>query len=76
MSTHTPFLVAAAFATALMGHSGALPDFSGFDSDSEIRGSMTSVRAARAVAVSSGPALPVEADGLAETGLFASTFGA
>lgn len=76
MMTHTPFLVAAAFATALMGHSGALPDFSGFDSDSEIRGAMMPARAARAAVVSTSAALPAEADGLTETGLFASTFGA
>lgn len=29
----TPFLVAAAFATALMGHAGEMPDFSGLDTD-------------------------------------------
>ena len=33
----TPFLVAAAFATALMGHAGELPDFSGLDTDGDGR---------------------------------------
>ena len=33
---HTPFLVAAAFATALMGHTGQLPDFSGLDAVGEL----------------------------------------
>jgi hypothetical protein len=31
----TPFLVAAAFATALMAHAGEMPDFSGIDSDAD-----------------------------------------
>ena len=33
----TPFLVVAAFATALMGHAGEMPDFSGLDTDSDGR---------------------------------------
>ena len=33
----TPFLVAAAFATALMGHAGEMPDFSGLDTDADGR---------------------------------------
>ena len=36
---HTPFLVAAAFATALMGHTGQLPDFSGLDAVGEVEAS-------------------------------------
>ena len=31
----TPFLVAAAFATALMAHAGEMPDFSGIDTDAD-----------------------------------------
>ena len=33
----TPFLVVAAFATALMGHAGEMPDFSGLDTDADGR---------------------------------------
>ena len=33
----TPFLVVAAFATALMGHAGVMPDFSGLDTDADGR---------------------------------------
>ena len=33
----TPFLVAAAFTTALMAHAGEMPDFSGLDSDADGR---------------------------------------
>jgi len=31
----TPFLIAAAFATALMGHAGEMPDFAGLDTDAD-----------------------------------------
>ncbi len=31
----TPFLVAAAFTTALMAHAGEMPDFSTFDTDGD-----------------------------------------
>ena len=37
MTQRTPFLVAAAFATALMGHAGEMPDFSGLDTDADGR---------------------------------------
>jgi hypothetical protein len=33
----TPFLVVAAFTTALMGHAGEMPDFSGLDTDADGR---------------------------------------
>lgn len=41
---HTPFLVAAAFATALMGHTGQLPDFSGLDAVGEAEASDVETR--------------------------------
>ncbi|MGB3625933.1 MAG: hypothetical protein WA989_08890 [Henriciella sp.] len=72
MTSHTPFLVAAAFATALMGHSGALPDFSGLDSDSEIRGSMTVVKGARSASLALNSGQLEAADWMSETGLIAS----
>lgn len=72
MTSHTPFLVAAAFATALMGHSGALPDFSGFDSDSEIRGSVASMRTAQSASNAVPASQPEGAAWMAETGFFPS----
>ncbi|GGB63421.1 MULTISPECIES: hypothetical protein [Henriciella] len=36
--SHTPFIVAAAFATALMAHSSIFPDISGLEAEGELRG--------------------------------------
>lgn len=67
----TPFLVVAAFTTALMGHAGEMPDFSGLDTDADGRVSeaefvswkTSTSRASEAEAVAKFTKFDADADG-------------
>ncbi|MEZ5953138.1 MAG: EF-hand domain-containing protein [Hyphomonas sp.] len=61
----TPFLVLAAFATALMGHAGELPDFADFDADDD-----GLISEAEFVSHKTGDGRTTEAEAVAKFGKF------